>query len=60
MKKSKIIVIIILMLVLIMFALIGVFAYTMFYTDALKTDKQLFFKYLSKNTEIVENLKDTD
>ncbi len=58
MKKSKIIVIIILMLVLIMFALIGVFAYTMFYTDALKTDKQLFFKYMSKNNEVIENLKD--
>ena len=60
MKKNKIIVIIILVLTIIMLALVGTFAYTMLYTDMLKTDKQLFFKYMSKNNEVIENLKDED
>ena len=47
-KKISIIIAIVIVLIL---ATGGVFAYLYFSTDLLKTDKQAFFKYISKNAE---------
>ena len=49
--KAKKIIIIIIAVLLIM---IGIFAYLLFGTDIFKSDEELFWKYISKNTEIIE------
>ena len=59
MKKNKILPAIIVVVILII-VLLGGLAYAYFFTDAFKSDKQLFFKYVSENFEIVKNLKDED
>ena len=35
-------------------------AYAYFFTDYLKSDKEAFFKYILKNEELIDNLKDED
>lgn len=55
-KKSLIILIIVLLLVI----LAGGFAYAYFFTDMFKSKKDLFLKYISQNSEIVESLKDEE
>ena len=59
MKKNKILPAIIVVVILII-VLLGGLAYAYFFTDAFKSDKQLFLKYVSENFEIVKNLKDED
>lgn len=36
----------------------GAFAYLYFATDVLKTDRQLFYKYISQNVEAIDGFKD--
>ena len=56
-KKIKII---ILVLVILLIALGSTMAYAYFFTDYLKSDKEAFFKYILKNEELIDNLKDED
>lgn len=56
--NKKIILIAIITIVSLIVILVGVFAYAFFFTDSLKSDKQLFFKYLLKNSETFQGLKD--
>ena len=56
-KKTKII---ILVLVILLIALGSTMAYAYFFTDYLKSDKEAFFKYILKNEELIDNLKDED
>lgn len=55
MKKKKI-GLIILIIVIVILAIIGVLAVLYFKTDFLKTDQQLFWKYFSSNTQILDIL----
>lgn len=54
-NNKKILTIIIVLIIIVIFAIAGV-AYTYFYTDVFKTDKQKFFKYVSQNSEIFSGL----
>lgn len=56
-KKIKII---ILVLVILLIALGSTMAYAYFFTDYLKSNKEAFFKYILKNEELIDNLKDED
>lgn len=56
-KKIKII---ILVLIILLIALGSTMAYAYFFTDYLKSDKEAFFKYILKNEELIDNLKDED
>ena len=56
-KKIKII---ILVLVILLIALGSTMAYAYFFTDYLKSDKEAFFKYILKNEELIDDLKDED
>ena len=56
-KKIKTI---ILVLVIILIALGSTMAYAYFFTDYLKSNKEVFFKYILKNEEFIKELKDED
>ena len=56
-KKIKII---ILVLIILLIALGSTMAYAYFFTDYLKSDKEAFFKYILKNEELIDDLKDED
>lgn len=56
MKKSKKVLIIILIILLVLLTIGGIFAYLYIKTDMFKTNEQLFWKYMSKNTEISDIL----
>ena len=58
MKSKKVILIIIIILVLLIITIGGVFAYTYFFTDAFKTEQEVFYKYISKNSEIIDFFKE--
>lgn len=51
-KATKIIIIIIAALLIVL----GILAYLLFATDIFKSEEELFWKYISKNTEIIEIL----
>lgn len=55
-NNKKILTIVIVVILLLVGALAGV-AYAYFYTDVFKSDKQKFFKYMSRNIENVSSLK---
>lgn len=56
-KKIKIaIVVLICLIVMICLSAVGMY----FFTDIFKTDKQMFFKYIAKNIDIVDNMRDED
>lgn len=59
-KSKKIVLICIIVVIALIFIAGGTFAYIYFFTDAFKTNQELFYKYLSKNKEIVEFFKDED
>lgn len=54
MKKNKVILIVTIVIVSLLIILLGVGAYLYFKTDFLKSNQQLFFKYLSKNDKLIE------
>ena len=58
MKKKVLIILIIVLSVLLIAG--GVFAFIFFGTDTFKSNKDMFLKYISKNTEIVDMFKDQD
>lgn len=60
MKSKKIVLIMIIILIAIILIGGGIFAYTYFMTDTFLTEQQAFYKYISKNSEIVEMLEDED
>ena len=57
-NSKKVILISIIVVVALLVITGGVFAYTYFFTDAFKTEQQLFYKYIAKNSEIIEFLED--
>lgn len=57
-KKRFLIVIVIILLILLLLG--GVFAYLYFATDLFKTNQQLFFKYLSQNSDVANFMPDTN
>lgn len=59
-KTKKIILIMIIALLAIILVGGGIFAYTYFMTDTFLTEEQAFYKYISKNSEILEMLEDED
>ncbi len=51
----------IIVLIILIFAIVGAFAYLYFGTDIFKTDKQMFLKYVSESKDFIYNqLKDDD
>ena len=60
MKSKKIVLIMIIALIAIILVGVGIFAYTYFMTDIFLNEEQGFYKYISKNSEIVEMFKDED
>ena len=58
MKKKVLIIILIVILLILLTG--GVLAYTYFFTDIFKSSKEIFLKYISKNEEIIDILKDED
>lgn len=56
-KKIKIIIIIAIILLVL---LCGGITFAYFFTDIFKSDKEMFFKYISENTEILDILKDEE
>lgn len=60
MKSKKIVLIMIIILIAIILIGGGIFAYTYFMTDTFLTEEQAFYKYISKNSEILEMLEDED
>lgn len=60
MKKNKIILIVAIVIVSLLIILLGVGAYLYFTTDFLKSNQQLFFKYLAKNDTILEEFMQND
>lgn len=59
MKERKLLIIIIVLAIVIILGIGGMVAAFMF-TDILKTDKQLFLKYIAKNEELIEQFDDKD
>lgn len=59
MKEKKLLIIIIILVLVIVLAVGGMIAAYAF-TDFLKTDKQLFLKYISKNEELIEQFNDAE
>ena len=58
---KKVIKVLIIVLIIIMLSIVGAFAYLYLGTDIFKTDKQMFFKYLSESKDFTYNqLKDED
>lgn len=57
-SKSKLIIGIIIAVVVVLIAIVGAFLY--FTTDLFKGNRQLFFKYLAKNGEIIESVSSTN
>ena len=55
-KSNKIVLIVIIILFLILVGG-GAFAYTYFFTDVFKSNKEMFFTYASENSSIIELLK---
>lgn len=58
MKKSKVVLIITIVILSLILIGGGVGAYFYFTTDFLKSDQQLFFKYMAENGELLEALSD--
>ena len=56
MKKSSKIIIIVLSVVLVLGAIVGTLLFLFFKTDVLKSNKEVFFKYLSQNVEKIEDI----
>ena len=58
---KKVIKVLIIVLIILIFAIVGAFAYLYFGTDIFKTDKQMFLKYVSESKDFIYNqLKDED
>lgn len=58
MKNQKRIVLIVLIVLMIVLLGGGIFAYTYFFTDAFINEQQGFYKYIAKNSKILEMFKD--
>lgn len=58
MKKKSFIIVLSIVLLIVLFG--GGFAFAYFFTDAFKSNKQLFSKYISQNKEILEIMQDDD
>lgn len=56
MKKSSKIIIIVLSVVLVLGAIVGTLLFLFFKTDVLKSNNEVFFKYLSQNVEKIEDI----
>lgn len=59
-KTKKVILIIIIVLIVLILLGGGIFAYTYFFTDLFLSEKQGFYKYIAKNSELLEIFKDED
>ena len=60
-NMKKIILISIIVLIILIFAIVGVFAYLYFGTDTLKSNKQMYLKYFAESKDLIYNqLKDED
>lgn len=57
-KKKSMIITIVVILVILILTIIGVLLYLT--TDLFKSNSELFFEYVAKNTELAEMLKETD
>ena len=57
--KSKKILIIVIIIIAMLSICGGVFSYLFIATDTFKSDKELFAKYMSQNTEILQKLKNS-
>ena len=55
MKKSSKIIIIVLSVVLVLGAIVGTLLFLFFKTDVLKSNNEVFFKYLSQNVERIKS-----
>ncbi len=54
MKKSNKLIIILIIILIILILAVGGFAFVYFFTDIFKSNKDLFFKYVSQNSQIKE------
>ncbi len=59
MKGKKILIVVIIIIIALLAIGGGAFAYLYVATDTFKSDKELFAKYISQNTEIFQKLKDS-
>lgn len=57
-KKKSIIIILVVILIVLILTIIGALLY--FTTDLFKTDAELFYEYIAKNTELAEMVKSKD
>ncbi len=60
MRRNKVLLIVIILMIVLVVLLGGGLAFAYFFTDTFKSDKEMFLKYVAKNSEILEILKDED